>query len=45
MFTFESTPKNAGICIRQRRYLRRPMKVSAMRDEDYKRDSVTVYYI
>ena len=36
---------NAGICIRQRRYLRRPMKVSAMRDEDYKRDSVTVYYI
>ena len=36
---------NAGICDGQRRYLRRPMKVSAMRDEDYKRDSVTVYYI
>ena len=40
-----SASGNAGICIRQRRYLRWPMRVSAMRDEDEGRDSVTVYYI
>ena len=36
---------NAGICITQRRYLRRPMKVSAMRDENFQGDRVTLIYI
>ena len=29
MFTFESTPKNAGICDGQRRYLHHATQVSA----------------